>query len=271
MLDTIVVNVSNLCNFTCSRCPYDAPERARFMDKTMFEMLAAQARAASARRVRFLGLSEPTLHPFFPEFVALLKAQGVGTHVISNGSFVMTPQRREAIALALPDELEVSLDAASSQIYERIRGKSRDYFDLLCTRLESFFIEAKGRAVCTVSFVRWPDTEDELQVFEKRWRGIVDRVRIRGAHSFSGRVDVAEGEHPSNCPFLEDRIFVDWDGTISVCNLDNEGINRLGVISERYSIGDAWGHPRREAVVSAINSRNPDAQCVSCSRCASAP
>lgn len=148
------------------------------------------------------------------------------------------------------------------------------YFENLTACVRQFLAQERpeGRRVA-VSFVAHPETVSELELFRRQWAGLADEVKVRAPHNFSGRAVGLPSQHDSpmptpTCSFLDDRIAVAADGTVSSCNLDFERKHVLGHVGDGRQMVTLWRHPRRLALRESIGGGRSDAQCSACSRCA---
>jgi radical SAM protein with 4Fe4S-binding SPASM domain len=272
-LRVVVVEVTNLCNFSCPQCAYRRPATGRFIGTDSFETVVAEAVEAGATVVRFLGLGEPTLHPDIGRLLAEVRRAGLRSHLVSNGSFALRPALRAEIQRSFPDVLEISLDAATGATFGLVRGRGERYFGRLTAAVRRFLEQghpADRRAV--VSFVAHPETAAEIGLFRRQWEGLAE-VRVRAPHNFSGRADRLPSQRSTapqqpGCAFLEDRIAVAADGSVAACNLDFAGKHVLGRIGQGPRLATLWAHPKRLSLSASIERGTFDAQCSTCSRCA---
>lgn len=120
----VYLEVTNRCNSLCGSCPLTYDHFLRFEPKhhlswEQFRHIVDQL--PTIDRAVLHGIGEPLLNPDLPRFVAHLK--GRGAEVLFNTNGVLLDERRgDALAEAGLDELRVSLDAVTPELYHRLRG-----------------------------------------------------------------------------------------------------------------------------------------------------
>jgi MoaA/NifB/PqqE/SkfB family radical SAM enzyme len=120
----LYIEVTNRCNSLCASCPltYDhfLPwEPKRHLSWARFRQVVDQLPAID--RVVLHGIGEPLLNRELPQMIAHLKTRGA--HVLFNTNGVLLDQRRgDALVEAGLDELRVSLDAVTPELYHQLRG-----------------------------------------------------------------------------------------------------------------------------------------------------
>jgi MoaA/NifB/PqqE/SkfB family radical SAM enzyme len=163
----IYIEVTNRCNSLCASCPLTYDHFLPFEPKhhltwPQFRRIVDQL--PQLERAVLHGIGEPLLNPELPRFVAHLKQRGA--QVLFNTNALLLDERRgDALCAAGLDELRVSLDAATPQLYHRLRGI--DKFDQIVANLDAFMTRHGGRECPRVSlwFVGMRENLDELPAF----------------------------------------------------------------------------------------------------------
>lgn len=120
----LYLEVTNRCNSLCVSCPLTYDHFLRFEPK--HHMSWAQFRQVvdqlpRIERAVLHGIGEPLLNPELPRFIAHLK--GRGAHVLFNSNGVLLDARHgDALVEAGLDELRISIDAVTPELYHRLRG-----------------------------------------------------------------------------------------------------------------------------------------------------
>jgi MoaA/NifB/PqqE/SkfB family radical SAM enzyme len=120
----LYIEVTNKCNSLCKSCPltYDhflpwEPKHHLGWDE--FRRIVDQVPVIE--RAVLHGIGEPLLNPELPRMVAHLKARGA--HVLFNTNAVLLDETRgDALTDAGLDELRISLDALTPELYHKLRG-----------------------------------------------------------------------------------------------------------------------------------------------------
>jgi radical SAM protein with 4Fe4S-binding SPASM domain len=117
----LYLEVTNRCNLKCRMCPqfWGMPEPDADLD--LDQVLAIIQQLPRLDRVVLHGVGESVLNPALPEIVAAVRKRGAYTLMNSNGT-ILTRRRVEGLVKSGLDELRVSIDAASPETYEQVRG-----------------------------------------------------------------------------------------------------------------------------------------------------
>lgn len=126
------------CNLRCQMCavqfraagPPHGP--LAFMPLPQFQRLIDQL--TDLKQLHLQGLGEPLMHPEFFDMVRYATARGIAVSTNTNLT-LLSPRRARLCVDSGLRELHVSLDAASAEIYERIRVGAR--FSRVCRNLAS--------------------------------------------------------------------------------------------------------------------------------------
>jgi len=163
----VQIGVSNRCNYRCQFCwdhpsyvSHDDPwpdriaeryykkhpeiDRNRsFLPFEMFTDLVDDLHSLGTRKIKFIGRGEPFLHRRFIDMVAYAKTRGFNCSVTTNGSLIKPENVRALVAMGA-DEIFVSVNAASPEVYNQIHLNTRpDAFDKLTQTLLLFADEKK--------------------------------------------------------------------------------------------------------------------------------
>jgi MoaA/NifB/PqqE/SkfB family radical SAM enzyme len=120
----LYIEVTNRCNSLCKSCPLTYDHFLQWEPKHHLgwdEFLRIVDQVPVIERVVLHGIGEPLLNPDLPRMVAHLKARGA--HVLFNTNAVLLDEARgDALTKAGLDELRISLDALTPELYHKLRG-----------------------------------------------------------------------------------------------------------------------------------------------------
>lgn len=144
----VQIGISNRCNYRCVMC-WDHPspsgsgtfypdETARryyqehsdvdrdsaLMDVSLFQVLVDDLHRMGTRRIKLIGRGEPLINPACPEMVDYAKSRRMSCSLTTNGSLLDTEMVGRFLRAGL-DDIEISLNAAREETYERIHAGSR--------------------------------------------------------------------------------------------------------------------------------------------------
>ncbi|GAB4546975.1 MAG: hypothetical protein OHK0023_07520 [Anaerolineae bacterium] len=113
----LVLYLTDGCNSRCITCDiWRAPRRN--MPLELAQQLAADSRVVGLKHVLFSG-GEAMQHPHWSEIAGYFKAQGVSVGLLTNGLLL---KKQAALVRQYVDTLTVSLDGATRETYQHIRG-----------------------------------------------------------------------------------------------------------------------------------------------------
>jgi len=115
------------CNLRCVMCPWreiaETVENGGLMSQKIWQ--AIRPHLAEIKSIDFTGGGEPLLQPKLAEWIAEAHAAGCETGFLSNG-LLLNKNKLQRIVSAGVDWICISIDAADSELYEKIRVGS-DY------------------------------------------------------------------------------------------------------------------------------------------------
>ena len=147
----LYIEVTNHCNSLCVSCPltydhflpYEPKQHLSWED---FRRIVDQA--PLIERAILHGIGEPLLNRDLPRFVTHLKARGANVLFNSNG-VLLDERRGDALVEAGLDELRISIDAVTPDLYARLRGI--DQLPRVIRNLKAFVARHGGRTTPRVS------------------------------------------------------------------------------------------------------------------------
>ena len=147
----VYLEVTNYCNSLCASCPLTYKHFLPYEPKhhlTWKQFLQIMEQFPRLEQVILHGIGEPLLNPDLPRFIRHLKERGA--QVLFNSNAILLDEARgDALAAAGLDELRVSLDAVTPELYTRLRGV--DALPKVIANLEAFVKRHGGRATPKVS------------------------------------------------------------------------------------------------------------------------
>jgi MoaA/NifB/PqqE/SkfB family radical SAM enzyme len=122
-LARVYVEPTSRCGLSCRTCLRNTwNEPTGDMDPEIFDRLVSQlCRFPTVESVMFGGIGEPTLHPAIIQMVRKVKSLGLRAEMVTNGTRLDGTELAALWSSGL-DTLWVSLDGATQESYEDIRG-----------------------------------------------------------------------------------------------------------------------------------------------------
>ena len=258
MYGRVYVEITNLCNRSCSFCPGTARE-GRQMTAEEFRTIARKL-AGVTKYLYYHLMGEPLTHPKLPEMIRIATELGFRSAITTNGTLL--PSRGQALIDAGVYKVNISVhsfeDGNEGDYVNYIRGcldfaaKAADAGVLVVLRLWNQGFD-EGRNDSTVALIRqafpepWKESPRGIRLREKVYLEYGDRFQWpdmaaedRGAQVF--------------CYGLRDHFGVLCDGTVVPCCLDREGAIPLGNLF-RQEIGEILDSGRARAMVQGFSCR----------------
>jgi Radical SAM superfamily/Iron-sulfur cluster-binding domain len=262
--DIVQIESTNICNAKCVFCPRDEMHRRQgVMDLDLFKKVVDECAELGITHVRVHNYGEPFLDRQLVEKVRYAKQKGIKeVGMISNGSLITEEIARGMIEAGL-DAINISVDAAGKDVFERTRVNLD--FDEVTGNIRTLarLRREMGRThpKLILSFVRQGNTADE-QAFIREWSAIADKIHITDLHNWAGTLN-----HQSDVRFPCYRLWLTftvlWDGRVSLCCADFDGRNLLGDLRTN-TIKEIWNSPAYRAVRRQQLESGGPAICRSC-------
>ena len=254
----VVVSITNVCDFVCTHCYYpryvkQPGYRRHNMEVAVFRKIVEEMGSHPGSTLRFIAWGEPLLHPQVAEFAhyARQAASRNPLTLITNG-YWLTPDSSRALMEAGLDLVEVSIDAATPETYQKVRvSRHPDAFSQVEQNVNEMVRQRNKsgfRTRIVVSFIVYPTKESvaEYALFEQKWDSVADEVVKRPVHTFKGSVPViAPPPSPRPpCYGLWARCNINPWGQVNVCYNDWENEYILGDLRDSdTTIASIWQGP----------------------------
>ena len=241
--DIVQIESTNLCNAKCVFCPRDEMHRRQgVMDFDLFAKIVDECAELGITHVRVHNYGEAFLDRHLTEKVRYAKQKGIKeVGMISNGSLITEEIAAGMIDAGL-DAINISVDAAGKEVFERTRLNLE--YDTVINNIRTLarLRKERGRThpKLILSFVRQDNSADE-QAFIDEWSKVADKVHITDLHNWAGTLN-AKSDVQYPCYRLWLTFTVLWDGRVSLCCADFDGRNVLGDL-RTSTIQEIWNSP----------------------------
>ncbi len=229
------VETTNACNASCVMCGHRLMRRpVGRMSWELYKNIVEQARGWPLETFYLSGYGEPLLDPDLPRRAAHAREAGIGCTAIVTNASLLAPERAAELQDAGLARVHLSIDAASPETYSRLRPGLD--FGRVMANVESL-LRMRPRPQVVLQLVLLDQKPAEVREVVRRFRGRVDRLTVRQAQDWAGRVKFGSGAYSPHlasrgywppCLYLWDQLNVYWDGTVPVCCLDYEADQPLG-------------------------------------------
>lgn len=180
------VSPGEICNLNCRMCPFHGrdsdSETVRFYERfrrehrgavlkpeTFKRMLDEIRGFLPVRKVVLTGFGEPMLNERFFDMVSYIRKAGLNYSITTNGTSLDEEKMERLMSTGIGD-VNVSIDAASEDVYRRIR-KGAPPLEVVETRVQRLCRLGRGcGAKVSVGFVVQDLNRAEVETFIKRWK-----------------------------------------------------------------------------------------------------
>lgn len=256
----VYVEISNLCNLSCSFCP-GTKRQKRAMTEEEFTHLLPKLRPYTDF-LYFHLMGEPLCHPKLGTFLELAHEAGFKVILTTNGTLL---HYRQDLLLASPGLHKVNISLHAFEANDLSVP-----FEEYLRRCLSFGKAAEGKVL--VSYRLWnsggaDELNDQIQetlkqyfpedwVQERRGIRIGTRVYLEHGDKFDWPdLNAADGGAQVFCYGLRDQLGVLCDGTVVPCCLDHEGDLTLGNLFTQ-DLAEILETKRARAIYEGFSNRN---------------
>ena len=231
------VEITNICNRSCSFCPGTA-RAPRRMTMDEFSHIAASLRPVT-NYLYFHVMGEPLTHPLLPAFISHATSLGFKCAVTTNGTLLAKAGKALINSGVYKVNVSVhSFEEGEDEQYHRYISDILDFADessaagvLTVLRLWNRGHDG-GRNDRTLDLVREKFLDGEWREGSRGFR-IRHKLHLEWGDRFEWPdVSCDEGDSSVFCYGLSDHFGVLVDGTVIPCCLDREGVINLGNIHE---------------------------------------
>ena len=234
MYNKVYVEITNICNMSCSFCHghHRAPRQMRIEEFS----LVLDTLTEQTKYIYYHLMGEPLVHPLLPEFIKLAGERGYKSIITTNGTLLN--RRKEELLSVDIHKVNISLHSFENGSDEE---HTRYIYEL------SDFSKCASESGTIVVFRLWNKGVDEgknevaLGLLKKNisgdWvensRGV--KIREKIFIEFGERFEWPDSNEKIKgdrffCYGLKDQFGILVDGTVVPCCLDSEGVINLGNI-----------------------------------------
>jgi MoaA/NifB/PqqE/SkfB family radical SAM enzyme len=284
--EILQIEATNICNARCVFCPRERMERKQgVMDMALYRRIVDEAAALGIPNVRLHNYGESFIDREIVEKIRYAKSRGIPRlGLISNGSLITEALARGIVEAGL-DAINISVDAAGKETFERTRIGLN--YDRVIENIERL-LRVRGelgaeRPKLILSFVRQEDGDEgdeaergmgaprarslagcrgprhsnDERAFIEKWSRVADKVHVTDLHNWAGTLhDRSSVQFPCYRPWLTFTVL--WDGRVALCCADFDAKVVLGDL-RTSAISDVWNSDAFRAIRRAhLDHGGPD-------------
>lgn len=237
----IQVELSNICNHSCSFCAYTTMKRKKeFMNKDKFKKTVIEAFDLGAREIGLFAGAEPLTCKWLNEAISICKEIGYEYQYIStNGSLASEEQLKNLIDAGL-NSIKFSINGGTPEIYKRVHG--RNHFDKVINNVkfvDTYRKENSIKMFLGVSFVGLPDTNDSFENLKSILGPYTDEMIYYEASNQSGQMPELPLPPYRDCHLPFNKAHISLEGYLKACCNDYENYLTIANLEE-MTLMDAW-------------------------------
>ncbi|MGB3242493.1 MAG: radical SAM protein, partial [Candidatus Omnitrophota bacterium] len=172
----IIAETSSYCDLLCLHCPRTTLARndasfEGFMDFDLWKKIVDEIAQYKHTTLRPFGRGEALINPDFVRMIQYAKEKGVGNVWLNTNGLLLSPEKSKDLLNTRIDVIEISIDAASRDTFEKIKGK--DVYDtvventIACCRQKK---ESHPKTKIVVRFVESSLNTPEKDAFLDFWK-----------------------------------------------------------------------------------------------------
>ena len=247
----LIVETSSYCNLSCMYCPRTNLVKSDdsfegFMNFDLYKKIIDEMSHYSYVTLRPFGRGEALINPDFPRMIRYAKEKGIRNIWLNTNGVLLSLEMSMELLESGIDVIEVSIDAATREMFKKIKGK--DKYDIVVENtIRCCHLKKKLHSITeiVVSFVESKINTSEKDAFVKIWQNYADHVRIRPVHQHGDLVtnqrvskEKNEGERLP-CSILWERVEINYYGGLNYCEFDWENRREIGNV-RTSSIKEIW-------------------------------
>ncbi len=270
------IETTNACNLKCPMCPRTIGEvektgKVGFMDFELYKSLIDQGVENGLCSVKLNYLGEPLIHPDVVEQVSYAKEKGVIEVMFNTNAVALTEDMSRKLLDAGLDSIFFSVDSPYPEKYNQIRIGAD--FQRVVANIKKF-VELRNElgykhVQTRASMVVMGNPREELEDYKKFGFGVlgIDLVGYGELIDYTKEWKGYPEYYNPNfvCAQLFQRMFIMWDGIVTLCCVDNKRESIMGD-ARKEKLKDIWHNEKYEKIRSAhIASRYSEIPI--CSKC----
>lgn len=247
------LSLTTACGAKCATCPaWKRPASMMSVDDFCHIWMKLND-SPFVDRILINGTGDITVHPEHEEFFEAMEVYKRKPVIMTtNGAYLKKVPK-------VLDELIISFNGGTPEGYKRTTGLD---FHKVSENIRSLypFHGVWVEMHCLI----WQDNEGEEEAFAEHWKDFPGRKRIsyKAENQGGEYFGVMEDNERIPCDYLS-TLCVEWDGRVSACNHDWEGVSDFGnLLSD--SVRDVLFNDKRIAMIEAHKRGEFTGICESC-------
>ena len=264
------------CNLKCGHCArnYTAQPDHKFMSESLFKKIIDEAVQIGSKSLDMTTWGEAFLDKNVFEKISYARDKGIIDIRIHSNGILINEEAAEKIIKSGVTWINISLDAASSEVYDKVRGgRYEKAVSAVGHILNAKFKYNTFIPKLRVSFVKQKLNEHETERFRQKFQGIAE-VAIQ---QFRDRMGNIQGDYYSSeeltdidpmslelsCAQPFERVYIRYNGNVNPCCNDLENTLTYDNL-ERNSLFDIYNNQKAKKLKAEIKGKKFNQFCLTC-------
>lgn len=244
-LKRIYIEITNICNLSCSFCPKSNREQS-FISIEDFKTIINKIKGYT-NYVYLHVKGEPLLHPNILEFLEICDENNIKLSLTTNGTLLQS-LKEELINSKSVKQISISLQSFEEDNIDKCLEYMKDVIDFVKYSINNRdiiielrlwnIINGETQNINNLNRIKLDYLSEGLgieniqeKITIKGQSKVLDKVHISQAYEFKWPdINIPDIESEGYCYGLTHQIAILTDGTVVPCCLDQEGIMNLGNI-----------------------------------------
>lgn len=263
----LCIEPTSICNLRCTMCFQSDEnfsknkEMQGNMSLEMFKKIIDEGKNYGLSSIVLASRGEPMLNKNIFEMIRYAKENGVIDIKMNTNATLMNEKKCRKLLESGLDNLVFSVDSPNKEEFERIRRGAN--FDKIINNIKTFnrirseeFPNSKLRTRISMVVL---DEKQDINFAEKFWGNLVDEFAFRNVINRLYIYDKENLKTTRPCSLLWERLYIWFDGKISLCDEDYMSNLSPGIYPEDGTIHDIWtGDYLNSIREKHLNSRKND-------------
>ena len=271
----VEIEITNNCNLNCSFCPRIKMNRkVEDMHFSLFKKIIDQlASAYDDIIVSFTLMGEPTMHPFFVEFVDYAINSKIFNIIIETNGTLFNNELIKNLSSYPIDKLTIlfGIDAINSATYNKLRASydGKNYFETVCNNIKNFLeYRSENRLRTFIQIIKMEDNKKELEDFYKFWEKFTGNIVIQKYNNYLNLLpdrEIADFTPLDRVPcwHLQRDIEIFSNGSVPLCKQDINCSKLIGNLNNETII-EIWEKLKKYYIENAKFNFNDIKECSIC-------
>lgn len=265
----LLLELNSFCNLKCKMCKHAEDNRDikhESMSIEIFDKIIEECHSLEIPSINIGTGTECTLHPKFNDIMVKVKESGaIDKFFLTNGT-TLSEKMIEKIFKGEYERVEISVDAATKETYEKIRiqGNYKKLEKMIIRLIDEKKIRGTELPIIRLSFCVQDDNMNEIDMFYEKWKNKVDLIEYQKVSSYVSIDSVKKEPRIKKCSQPFNRMTINYKGDMfACCSILYQDKFCLGNIRD-LSIYEAWHSEKMKKLRNSFKNGQLMQHCKEC-------